>query len=187
MRQPDLRFWMISNAVLALVIIALLIYVLIGQRRNGCMPVLDDSEGAGHVAVAMVAPLEVHRAVAIERVGGRPVSFSRMIFSTEVTEGWRVRGVEPQEWARLPASPGMDMAEMPDAYQLTFSLPGVRQNDIHLCLTGSVVTVQAVVRDMHGDQVGGIERRVRLPRTPNDPAEFKSLFTNGVLRISVTK
>ena len=170
------------NAVLALVIIALLVALLLGQRRRGAqiagsLDPASDGGGAG----------EFHRAVDCERERVRPVSFARIVISSETAEGWRVRGAQPQEWARLPASPGMDMAELPDGYLLTFSLPGVQNDDLRLSMTGRVVTVQAVVRDPNGNQVGGFERRVRLPRTSNDPADFKALYTNGVLRICVAK
>ena len=121
------------------------------------------------------------------RVGVRQVSFSRNTILPDASEGWRLRGVQPQEWAFLPASPGMDMAERPDGYLLTFSLPGVRNEDVLLSMTDRVVTVQAIVRDARGNQVGGMERRVLLPRTPGDRSEFKALFTTGVLRVCVAK
>ena len=98
-----------------------------------------------------------------------------------------MRGVQPQEWARWPASPGMDMTETPDGYLLTFSLPGVHNDDIRLSMTGRVVTVQAVVRDPHGRQIGGMERRVLLPQMPDDATDCKAVYTNGVLRVSVAK
>ena len=98
-----------------------------------------------------------------------------------------MRGVQQEEWAYLPATPGMDMAERPDGYLLAFSLPGVRSQDIRLSMTDCVMTVQAVLRDVHGHPVGGMERRVLLPRTPGDPGAFKAFYTNGVLRICVAK
>ena len=180
MLSRGVHFWSVLNALLASVIIVLLVCLLVGQRRNraddrNTMP-YDDSQ-----------PLSIPHEVDVGRVGMRPVSFTRIVVSAEAAEGWRARGVQPQEWARLPASPGMDMAELPDGYLLTISLPGVCNADIRLSMTGQVVTVQAVMRNAQGEPVGGMERRVRLPRTPNDPADFKALFTNGVLRICVMK
>ena len=180
MHLRDVRLWVVLNALLLLAILVLLVLLLFGQQRHVAAVSSVDNDYHG-------APTVVPREVDARRVGLRPVSFSRIVFSAETAEGWRVRGVQAQEWARLPASPGMDMAEMPDGYLLTFSLPGVQNDDIRLSMTGSVVTVQAIVRDPHGAQVGGLERRVRLPRTPNVPAEFKAIFTNGVLRICVAK
>jgi HSP20 family molecular chaperone IbpA len=129
----------------------------------------------------------VMREVAVGRVGVRSVSFAQSARVSNVREGWAIRGVEPQEWARLPASPGMDMAESADGYLLTFSLPGVRDDDIRLTMTGRVMAVQARLRDEQGHQVGGMERRVLLPHTPGDTALFTARYTNGILRVCVAK
>ncbi len=121
-------------------------------------------------------------------VGGvRAVSFAPLAGVSNLRETWVMRGVEPQEWARLPASPGMDMVESSEGYLLTFSLPGVRDEDIRLSLTGRVMSVHARLRDGQGNQVGGMERRVRLPHTSGDPALFTARYTNGILRVCVGK
>jgi len=180
----DKRLWTVLNALLALGILILLICLLLGRWRTGARlsPVGNDPKAA-----APVNSSAVRREVDAGRVGVRPVSFTRNSVLPDASENWRIRGIQPQEWALLPASPGMDMAERPDGYLLAFSLPGVRNEDIRLSMTDRVVTVQAVIRDARGNQVGGMERRVLLPRTPGDPAAFQALFTNGVLRICVAK
>ena len=184
MNFRDVRFWAMLNAGLALLIIVLLGLLLLGQWRRGVMP----AEASERNEIAPLNALAERGEVNFVRVGVRPVSFTRILIAADAAEGWRIRGVQPQEWARLPASPGMDMTEGADGYLLTFSLQGVCNEDIRLSVTDRVVTVQAVVRDPHGTQIGGVERRVRLPPTSNeDDADFKALFTNGVLRVCVAK
>ena len=185
MNFRDVRFWAMLNALLALLIIALLGLLLRGQRRQGAVSV--DGAERNETAPIPLNALAERGEVDFVRVGVRPVSFTRIVIAADAAEGWRVRGVQPQEWARLPASPGMDMTEGAEGYLLTFSLPGVCNEDIRLSVTDRVVTVQAVVRDPHGTQIGGVERRVRLPPTSKDDADFKAIFTNGVLRVCVAK
>jgi len=183
----NIRFLVFLNALLALLILALLVCLLLGQWRQRSAQSPTGTNASGKVFSPFGKPPASRREIDAGHVGVRPVSFSRVVVSAEVAEGWRVRGMQPQEWARLPASPGMDMTEMPEGYLLTFSLPGVLNEDIRLSVTDRVVTVQAVVRDPLGNQVGGLERRVLLPQTPGDPADFKAVFTNGLLRVCVAK
>lgn len=180
----DKRFWTVLNALLALGILILLLCLLLGRWRPGAR---QSPVGSDPKATAPVNSSAVRREVDAGSVGVRPVSFTRNAILPDASESWRARGVQPQEWACLPASPGMDMAERSDGYLLAFSLPGVRNEDIRLSMTDRVVTVQAVIRDVRGNQVGGMERRVLLPRTPGDSAVFTARYTNGVLRICVAK
>jgi HSP20 family molecular chaperone IbpA len=142
-----------------------------------------------HRLIVAAAPPEpvLRREVAVGRVGVRAVSFAPLAEVSNLRETWVLRGVEHQAWARLPASPGMDMVESSEGYLLTFSLPGVRDEDIRLSLTGRVMSVHARLRDGQGHQVGGMERRVRLPHTSGDPALFTARYTNGILRVCVGK
>lgn len=188
MQFSDKRLWMYVNVLLALAVMVLLICLLVGLGRSrAAAPANGNAEPGAQAVEAAPSPPVARREVDAGRVGVRPVSYLKSAMSADATESWRLRGVQPQEWARLPASPGMDMAETQDGYLLTFSLPGVRNDDIRLSLTGRVMTVQAVVRDPQGKQVGGMERRVLLPRASGDAAEFQALYTNGILRICVTK
>jgi HSP20 family molecular chaperone IbpA len=188
MYDRDKRLLVFVN-VLLLVLVAVLL-VLLGWRAWRAE---DDRPVTGAVLVHRLmvecAPAEpvVMRELAVRRVGVRTVSFTQSAGLSNVREGWTIRGVEPQEWARLPASPGMDMAESADGYLLMFSLPGVRDEDIRLTMTGHVMSVQARLRDEQGHQVGGMERRVLLPHTVGDPASFTACYTNGILRVCVTK
>jgi HSP20 family molecular chaperone IbpA len=177
----DKRVWFILNALLAAGIVVLVAWLLADHWLSRGAP------AGSHATAAPGSSSAVRREVDAGRVGVRPVSFAPNALSSEAPEVWRMRGMHPREWARLPASPGMDMAETPEGFLLTFSLPGVRNEDVRLTMTGRVVTVHAVVRDPHGNQVGGMERRVLLPRAPGDPSGFKALYTNGVLRICVAK
>ena len=183
----DQRFWALVNAILLLGIIALLAYLLIGRGRHAASAPESDASRRDQPVPPATAPAG-KREVDAGRVWVRPVSFTaNTVPPDNMRDAWSLRGVQPQEWARLPASPGMDMAETSAGYLLTFSLPGVRNEDIRLTMTDRVVTVQAVIRDSRGNRVGGMERRVLLPRIPGDPAEFEALFTNGILHVSVAK
>ena len=188
MQFSDKRFWIYLNAALVLLVIVLLICLLLERvRSRAAVSATGHAVRGTQAAEAVPSQPVVRREVDAGRVGVRSVSFAKNTAASDVAENWRMRGMQPQEWARLPASPGMDMAESPDGYLLAFSLPGVRNEDIRLSLTGRVMTVQAVVRDTRGNQVGGLERRVLLPRTSGEAANFQALYSNGVLRICVAK
>jgi HSP20 family molecular chaperone IbpA len=174
----DRRFWVLVNALLAtaMVIVVGCIFII---RWRGPEPLRPAGEPARPA---------VRRLVDAGRVDVRPVAYAAPAVA-DVSGGLRMRGVLPQEWARLPPSPGMDTAEMPDGkgYLLTFSLPGVRGEDVQLTMTGSVVTVQALVRDADGNRIGGMERRVWLPQLSGTPGEYRSFFSNGFLCVVVPK
>jgi len=183
MHLRHMRFLVILNALLTLVILVLLACLWSGRCRFAA--------GQTHIETKTApdgAQSDALREIGVvHRVGIRAVSFTCQALPPDPSDGWRQRGMQPQEWARLPASPGMDMTETPDNYLLNFSLPGVSNNDIHLSMTGRVVSIQAVVRDARGHEICAMERRVLLPRIPGDSTEFKAHYTNGVLRVCVGK
>jgi HSP20 family molecular chaperone IbpA len=185
MAVGDRRFWAIVNTLLLLGIVVLLATLIVSRRHAAAMA----AEDATLIRKASTPrkPPTVRREVDAGRVGVRPVTFTQPAAMSDISEGLRQRGSHPQDWGPLPASPGMDMAETPQGFLLAFSLPGVRGEDVRLTLTDRVVTVQALVRDPDGNQVGGMERRVLLPRAAGSAAEFKALFTNGILRVCVPK
>ena len=188
MFMPRTRLFRLLNTSLLLAI-ALLAAIWVGwawNRRPVAMP-MDDADAA-MVAEAARLPARVLREVNVGRVGVRPVSFDdRQRPLASAREAWSQHGVEPREWDWLPASPGMDMAETPRDYVLLFSLPGVRPEDIRLTVSNHVITVQATVRDAGGSTVGGLLRRVQLPRPTIESAPVASVFSNGVLRVCVGK
>jgi len=183
MNYGSYRFWAILNALLALGILILLVCLLLGrsiQAKNA-------HSGPVPASAQPMVSFAIHREMSVQRTGMREVCFAPLPPMPDAAEVWRARGVQAQEWARLPASPGMDMLERPDAYLLAFSLPGVRDEDIRLTVTDQVVSVQAVVRDLAGNPVGDVARHVRLPQAPGNPAECRSCFSNGILRVCVAK
>ncbi len=185
MNYGSYRFWAILNALLALGILILLLCLLL-VRGRGVLAKNAHNEPVSAVMQPMVS-FAIHHEMTVQRTGMREVCFAPPPPMPDAAEVWRGRGMQAQEWARLPASPGMDMLERPNAYLLAFSLPGVRDEDIWLTVTDRVVSVQAVVRDLAGNPVSAVERHVRLPQAPGNPAEWKSCFSNGILRICVAK
>ncbi len=185
---PRTRLLRLLNTSLLLVI-ALLAAFWGGwawNRRAVAKPGEDADEAM--LAEASRLPVRVLREVSVGRVGVRPVSFDdRQRLPPSARENWSQHGVEPREWDWLPASPGMDMAETPRDYVLLFSLPGVRPEDIRLTVSNHVITVQATVRDAGGGMVGGLLRRVQLPRPTIESAPVASVFSNGILRVCVGK
>lgn len=137
-------------------------------------------------SAARTAP--VRREIDAGHVGLRPVSFGDMGQRHASPDIWSAHGAQPQEWDWLPASPGMDMAETAHDYVISFSMPGIRPDDIRLTVTDCVVTVQAKLRDAGGTPVGAVVRRVQLPATANGfLAGVATSLSNGILRVCVAK
>jgi HSP20 family protein len=92
--------------------------------------------------------------------------------------------------------PVVDMYETNDDLVLNFELPGVREKDISLSITGDVVTVKG---ERHFDQqlnddnyvhaegaYGKFERSVRLPM-PVQAESVRATCRDGVLEVSLPK
>jgi HSP20 family molecular chaperone IbpA len=186
-RERPVLAWI--NLVLLVVVALLLVLLLWRTWQVGEAPPVTSRVHVEQVIMAATVPTERMVSRREVAVGGvRPVSFLPPAGRSSAREAWVLRGVEAQEWSRLPASPGMDMAESEESYLLTFSLPGVRDDDIRLTMTGRVMSVQAKLRDEQGNQVGGVERRVLLPHTSGGASvSFTARYTNGTLRVCVAK
>jgi len=162
--------WKWLNTLLLLGIFVLLLLLLIACWHNN----------VARTAAFEIA--EVHRELSVGRFG-----MPNVPLPDTPREMWSHRGVQPQEWDRVPPSPGMDMAETPRGYVLAFSLPGVRQEDIQLLVTGRLVTVQVALRNRDGERAGGLMRRVQLPVAVSNGAPFAAQLSNGVLRVCVSR
>lgn len=168
------RIWIAANGLLALAVLVLL--VVLGYRT------------LGHQAIGSPAKPEPPAAHRIEVNVGRVQAASYdEAGSRMLPDAWSRRGAPPQEWDWLPSSPGMDMAETARGYVLRFSMPGVRDEDIHLTVTDRLVTVQAQLRSASGASVGSILRRVRLPEAAADAGRVDVSFSNGVLHVCVPR
>lgn len=92
--------------------------------------------------------------------------------------------------------PVVDMYETNDALVLNFEVPGVREKDIALSITGDLLTVKGErqfsqeLRDdnsFHTERVyGKFERSIRLPM-PVQAARVKATYRDGVLEVNLPK
>jgi len=182
------RIWKVVNALLFGSILVLLVLLLANPRwLRGRAKQQDSAVGRLPPSEPAAVDSTMSRRVNAGQMGMRPISFVHETGSRDRRGVWMMRGMQPQEWAPLPACPGMDMQETTNGYLLAFSMPGVRPEDVQLSMTGRVVLVHAILRDGAGNRMGGMDRRVLLPRTPGNPADFQARFTNGILRVCVAK
>ena len=103
------------------------------------------------------------------------------------------------EWddARLTDfAPTIDVVEGPDAYRLRAELPGVARQDVHVTMSGDVLTIRGEKRhdQKHEEEsfwryestFGAFERTIRLPQAAPDQ-KVTAKLTDGVLRMNVAK
>ncbi len=93
-------------------------------------------------------------------------------------------------------APVLDMYETKDDLILTFELPGVREKDVSLSITGDLFTVRgerAVNQDLKGENDhhvervdGKFERSVQLPM-PVQAEKVKATYRDGVLEVKLPK
>jgi HSP20 family molecular chaperone IbpA len=94
-------------------------------------------------------------------------------------------------WPMLAPSPTMDMRQMPDAFVVDFSLPGLDPARTSVTLEGRLLTVagetvpRASQSGLHGAQ--RFEQAVLLPGPVQADGEAKAGMTNGVLRVVVPR
>jgi len=92
--------------------------------------------------------------------------------------------------------PVLDMDETKDDLILNFELPGVREQDVSLSITGDLLTVEgerAVTQELKGESYhhvervhGRFERTVRLPM-PVQAEQVKATYHDGVLEVELQK
>lgn len=100
-------------------------------------------------------------------------------------------GTGERMWA-----PVLDMYETKDELLLSFELPGVRENDVTLSITGDLLTVKGKrtfdrdVKDESYHQVervyGKFERSVQLPMAVQ-PDKVQATYRDGMLEVKVPK
>lgn len=102
-------------------------------------------------------------------------------------------------WTRLEVTPGFNIRDTENAYEVTVNLPGVDKSDIQITLNHSVMGIAAEQHletstvTARGTPVGRsrrttrFERRLRLPGAVDDPGEVRADYTNNLLRIVVPK
>jgi HSP20 family protein len=104
--------------------------------------------------------------------------------------------IQPLHGDPLPAQIKLDLQERDDAFELEAELPGVKKDDVHVEIDGSVVSLQAEVRQedskKQGRSVrseryyGSVSRMVQLPAEV-DESKAKAKYDNGVLRLTLPK
>jgi len=92
--------------------------------------------------------------------------------------------------------PVLDMYETKDDLILNFELPGVREKDVSLSITGDLLTLKGERsfneelkdgNDYHVERVyGKFERTVRLPM-PVQADRVKATYRDGVLEVRLPK
>ena len=91
----------------------------------------------------------------------------------------------------------IDVKERPNAYSVQAEIPGVSKQDIQVSIDGSVVTLQAEVKqndqETDGERVlrteryyGSVARSLKLPQDI-DEANAKAKYDNGVLTLTLPK
>ena len=107
--------------------------------------------------------------------------------------------VRPVEFSSplAEASIRMDIRETPEAYTVHAELPGVKKEDIHVTVEGSVVTIAAETREetevKEGEQLlrseryfGKLSRSFQLAENV-DEGGAKARFNEGVLELTLPK
>jgi len=100
-------------------------------------------------------------------------------------------GLMERTWA-----PAVDMYETKNEVVISAELPGISEKDVHLSLTGDLLTIQG---ERHGnDEVkdgsayrrerwfGEFERTLALP-VPVEPGQVKATYRDGVLTVKLPK
>lgn len=101
-------------------------------------------------------------------------------------------------WADLVVTPGLNVTDTGDVYQVTLQLPGFDKSRIRVTLDGSLLDIVAERRQdaSSASQSGGtwtsrsasrFERRLRLPQADPRPGAVKATYQDDVLRITVPK
>lgn len=117
-------------------------------------------------------------------------------FFRDVSPGFFVK---PLHGEPLP-SPGqikMDVKENDGGYTVSAEIPGVKKEDVHVTIEGSVVTVRAEVKQedtqTKDDKVlrseryyGSVSRGISLPQDI-DQSQAKAKYDNGVLTLTLPK
>lgn len=104
--------------------------------------------------------------------------------------------VQPLHGDPLPAQIKVDIHERDDAFELQAEIPGVKKEDIQVEIDGSLVSLQAELRQEDSRKegrslrseryYGSVSRMVQLP-TEVDEANAKARYENGVLRLVLPK
>lgn len=93
-------------------------------------------------------------------------------------------------------APAVDVKENDGAFVITAELPGMKEDDVHVSVSGGTLTIKGEKKDEHDEEkdnrhlterrYGSFQRSFRLP--PNVDAEkIGGDFSNGVLKLTLPK
>lgn len=107
--------------------------------------------------------------------------------------------VRPVEFGSQPEAPSIriDVKEQPNAYQVYAELPGIKKEDIHVNIDGSVVAITAERKQerevKEGERVlrteryfGKVSRSFQIGQDI-DEAQASAKFVDGVLELNLPK
>jgi HSP20 family protein len=105
-------------------------------------------------------------------------------------------GRSPTDIAARSPAPRMSVAETDSWVEIEAELPGVEDKDVEVTLSDDVLTIKGEKRIVRGDAkkdyyyqertFGKFARSITLPFQP-DPKSVKTLFVNGVLKITLPR
>jgi HSP20 family protein len=102
-------------------------------------------------------------------------------------------------WGGLTAggfSPSMEVAETPEALEISTELPGIDEKDVEISVADGVLTIRGEKKEDRKEEnknyrlversYGSFERSLALPRTV-DVNAVNATMSNGVLKITIPK
>jgi HSP20 family protein len=105
-------------------------------------------------------------------------------------------GRSPTDIAARSPAPRMSVAETDSWVEIEAELPGVEEKDVEVTLSDDVLTIKGEKRIVRGDAkkdfyyqertFGKFARSITLPFQP-DPKSVKTLFVNGVLKVTLPR
>ena len=92
-------------------------------------------------------------------------------------------------WANLPASPAMNLRELPDAYELALALPDADPDSLDVRLDGRLLSVSAHqdTRSAHASSSQRFSSRVLLPGPVDASAAFTITNVNDRICVRIPK
>jgi HSP20 family protein len=119
------------------------------------------------------------------------------LFATAMNNRRQLSGFD-EGWTRLEITPGFNVRDSGDAYDITVQLPGVNKSDIRIQWDHPVLalTVEQNLEQKSQGREGSLrqaqrtsrfERHLRLPGAASRQDAVKASFSNEVLRIIVPK
>jgi len=102
---------------------------------------------------------------------------------------------EPVHSTRDTWRPAMDAIELEKGYEISFSMPGFKKEEIHVSLNNNTLTIRGEHREDRESQgeylyreiaYGTFERSLYLPENV-DPDKVDASYTDGILHLSISK